>query len=158
VRGAVAISPVLHPARTLAALEQGPALYRHFLARRWARSLRRKQRIWADVHDFSSVLRTRDLRRMTAALVHHTPFATVDDYLEGYALTAARLASVRVPCGLLLAEDDPLVPIEQLADLTLPTRLCVRRTPYGGHCGFIESPRSLTLAERFVLEQFARFR
>ncbi len=94
---------------------------------------------------------------MTAALVHHTPFATVEEYLQGYALTAARLSSVRVPCGMLLAEDDPLVPIEQLADLKVPARLCVRRTRYGGHCGFIESPRALTLAERFVLEQFASF-
>lgn len=158
VRGAAAISPVLHPERTLEALEQGPPLYRRFLAWRWARSLMRKQRAWPGVHDFSAALATRDLRTMTAALVReHTPFASVQEYLHGYALTSERLARLAVPCGLLHAEDDPLIPTAQFEELSLPTHLEVRRTRYGGHCGFIERAGALTLAERFVLEQFTRF-
>jgi uncharacterized protein len=158
VRGAAAISPVLHPARTLRALEQGLPIYRRFLAWRWARSLRRKQHAWPGVHDFGAALRTRDLRTMTAALVRdHTTFSSVEEYLHGYALTDERLWRLGVPCALLHAEDDPLIPSAQFEELSLPTHLHVRRTPYGGHCGFIEHAGAITLAERFVLEQFARF-
>lgn len=158
VRGAAAISPVLHPEHTLQALERGVPLYRRFLAWRWARSLQRKQRAWPGVHDFSAALSTRDLRAMTAALVRgHTPFASVEEYLHGYALTNERLARVRIPCGLLHAEDDPLIPSGRLDELSPPSHLHVRRVPYGGHCGFIERAGAPTLAERFVLEQFTRF-
>lgn len=158
VRGAAAISPVLHPERTLRALEQGLPIYRRFLAWRWARSLRRKQLAWPGVHDFGAALRTRDLRTMTAALVReHTTFSSVEEYLHGYALTDERLWRLGVPCALLHAQDDPLIPSAQFEELSLPTQLHVRRTPYGGHCGFIERAGAITLAERFVLEQFARF-
>ncbi len=157
VRGAAAISPVLHPERTLRALEQGLPIYRRFLAWRWARSLLRKQRAWPGVHDFGAALSTRDLRAMTAALVRdHTPFASLEEYLHGYALTEERLSRLGVPCALLHAEDDPLIPSAQFEELALPTHLYVRRTSHGGHCGFIEHAGALTLAERFVLEQFAR--
>lgn len=158
VRGAAAISPVLHPEHTLRALEQGLPIYRRFLAWRWARSLLRKQRAWPGVHDFGAALNTRDLRTMTAALVRdHTPFSSVEEYLHGYALTDERLSRLGVPCALLHAEDDPLIPSAQFEQLSLPDQLYVRRTPYGGHCGFIEHAGRVTFAERFVLEQFARF-
>lgn len=158
VRGVVAISPVLHPERTLRALEQGLPIYRRFLAWRWARSLLRKQRAWPGIHDFGPALGTRDLRTMTAALVRdHTSFSSVEEYLHGYALTEERLARLAVPCALLHAEDDPLIPSAQLAELALPSHLYLQRTPFGGHCGFIERAGGVTLAERFVLDQFARF-
>jgi len=158
VRGVAAISPVVHPERTLRALEQGVLIYRRFLAWRWARSLLRKQRAWPGVHDFSAALGTRDLRTMTAALVRdHTSFSSVEEYLHGYALTNERFLRLGVPCALLHAEDDPLVPSAQFEELSLPSPIYVQRTPYGGHCGFIERAGALTLAERFVLEQFSRF-
>ena len=158
IRGVAAISPVLHPERTLRALEQGLPIYRRFLAWRWARSLLRKQRAWPGVHDFAAALGTRDLRAMTAALVRdHTSFSSLEEYLHGYALTDARLARLAIPCALLHAEDDPLIPSAQFEELSLPAQLHVQRTSYGGHCGFIERAGALTLAERFVLEQFARF-
>ncbi len=158
IRGVAAISPVLHPEHTLRALEQGLPIYRRFLAWRWARSLLRKQRAWPGTHDFAAALGTRDLRAMTAALVRdHTAFASVEEYLHGYALTDERLARLAVPCALLHAEDDPLIPSAQFEQLRLPDRLYLQRMPYGGHCGFIERAGAITLAERFVLEQFARF-
>lgn len=158
VRGVVAISPVLHPERTLRALERGAPLYRRFLAWRWARSLVRKRRAWPGVHDFGAALSTRDLRTMTAALVQeHTPFSSVEEYLHGYALTNERLARLGIPASLLHAEDDPIIPSAQLEELSLPPHLHLRRSPYGGHCGFVERAAAPTLAERFVLEQFTRF-
>jgi uncharacterized protein len=98
--GAVAISPVLDPAATLEALERGWSLYRRYFVRRWSRSLRRKRRAWPDLPDFESLLRTRDLRSMTEGLVHQfTDFASLESYLDGYAITGPRLSSLAVSRG-----------------------------------------------------------
>ncbi|HTW76126.1 MAG TPA: alpha/beta fold hydrolase [Steroidobacteraceae bacterium] len=156
LRAVVAVSPVLEPAATLAALERGPALYRQTLVRRWSRSLRLKQRAWPGVHDFSALIRLADLRAMTAALVReHTGFAGIDEYLRGYALTGERLASLPVPCSLLLAEDDPLVPAADLRRLRRSMHLGIWSSRRGGHCGFIDGWSGSSAAERFVLERFA---
>lgn len=156
VRGVVAVSPVLEPAATLRALEQGPALYRQSLLWRWSRSLRLKQQAWPGVHDFSALIRLADLRAMTAALVReHTGFAGIDEYLRGYAITGERLASLLVPCSLLLADDDPLVPAADLPQVRRSAHLRLWTSRFGGHCGFIDAWAAPSAADRFVLERFA---
>jgi predicted alpha/beta-fold hydrolase len=156
---AVAVSPVLDPAATLLALEQAWPLYRRFFVRRWSASLRRKQRAWPDEHDFEALLRLADLRAMTAALVRtSTEFPSLEAYLDGYALTGSRLAGLRVPARLLLAQDDPIIPAVDLGRLARPDGLEIVSTRYGGHCGFIDRMRAASFADRMVVEQFDRHR
>ena len=158
IAGAVAISPVLDPAVTLEALERGWSLYRRYFVRRWTRSLRRKRRAWPDLPDFESLLRTRDLRSMTAGLVRQfTDFDSLDAYLDGYAITGQRLATLRFPAAILLAEDDPMIPAGDLARLARSPHLTVVRTRHGGHCGFVEQLSGPSFADRFVVAQFERF-
>ena len=158
VRGVVAICPVLDPAATLRALEQGPAVYRRSLVRRWSRSLRAKQRAWPGVHDFAELLHLADLRRMTAALVRaHTDFADIEAYLQGYAITGQRLVQLQARCSVLLAEDDPLIPIADARRLAPSPNLTVWRSRHGGHCGFMQRLGPPTAADRFVREQFETF-
>lgn len=155
VRTLVAISPVLDPAATLQALERGPPMYRRAFVRRWSRSLRRKQRAWPQAHDFSQLLPLKDLRAMTAALVRtHTSFADLAAYLRDYDITGTRLGRLSVPCHVLLAEDDPLVPAGDLARLPALEQLRVWRSRFGGHCGFISDWSLQSAADRFVLERF----
>ncbi|HXN11343.1 MAG TPA: alpha/beta fold hydrolase [Steroidobacteraceae bacterium] len=154
---AVAVSPVLDPAATLLALERAWPLYRRFFVSRWSASLRRKQRAWPDAHDFEPQLRLADLRAMTAALVRtSTDFPSLEAYLDGYALTGSRLAGLRVPAWLLLAEDDPIIPAADLARLAQPEGLEIATTSHGGHCGFIDHLRGPSFADRMIVEQFAR--
>jgi predicted alpha/beta-fold hydrolase len=156
--GAVAVSPVLDPAVTLAALERGWSLYRRYFVRRWSRSLRRKRRAWPDLPEFESLLRTQDLRSMTEGLVlQFTEFASLEAYLDGYAITGPRLATVRFPAAILLAEDDPMIPAADLARLARSPFLTVLRTRNGGHCGFMEQLNGPSFADQFVLNQFERF-
>lgn len=156
--GAVAISPVLDPAATLEALERGWSLYRRHFVRRWSRSLRRKRRAWPDLPDFESLLRTRDLRSMTEGLVRQfTDFASLESYLDGYAITGPRLATLRFPAAILLAEDDPMIPAADLVRLARSPLLNVLRTRHGGHCGFTEQLNGPSFADRFVATQFERF-
>ena len=159
IAGVVAVSPVLNPAATLEALERGWFVYRRYFVRRWSRSLRRKRRAWPDLPDFESLLRSRDLRVMTAGLVREfTDFAGLDAYLDGYAISGPRLATLRCPATVLLAEDDPMIPAEDLASLAPSPHLIVVRTRHGGHCGFVERIKAPSFADRFVVAQFDRFR
>ena len=156
--GAVAVSPVLEPEVTLAALEQGPAIYHRSFVKRWSRSLRRKQRAWPELHDFDAMLRLGQLRAMTAGLVKQcTDFPSLSAYLSGYAVTGDRLSTLRVPASVLLAEDDPIVPAADLARLAASPLLTVVRTRYGGHCGFTSGVSGPSVADQFVLQQFERF-
>ena len=156
LRRVVAISSVLHPDSAMAAMEQGLRVYHDYFVRRWSRSLRAKQHSWPDDYDFRELLRLRDLRTMTAALVAaHTDFASMQDYLDGYAITGGRLRSLAVPAHLLAAADDPIIPIADLQRLALHPQLEVTRLPYGGHCGFVERLSAPSFADRYVIRRFA---
>ena len=96
----------------------------------------------------------RDLRRMTAAMVaRYTGFADIDAYLYGYAITGARLASLRSPAVLLTALDDPIIPAADLARLASSPQLRVVTVPHGGHMGFLPNPWSESWVNRFVLDE-----
>jgi predicted alpha/beta-fold hydrolase len=158
IAGVVAISPVIDPQATLRALEQGLGLYRRYFVRRWTRSLRTKERAWPGAHDFADLWQLQDLRRMTAALVgRHTDFATLEAYLEGYALTGKRLESLRAPASILLSADDPIIPVADLERLARSELLTVVRTEHGGHCGFMERWGRPSFADGYMLAQFERF-
>jgi len=158
IAGVVAVSPVLNPGATLRALERSIPVYRRYFVRRWSRSLRAKARAWPGEHDFDELLRSADLRRMTSDLVQRcTDFGSLEAYLDGYAVTGTRLASLRVPGRVLLAADDPIIPARDLSQLARSPRLSIVRTQYGGHCGFIESLGRPSYADRFMLEQFEHF-
>ena len=158
VAGVVAISPVLDPDRALHALEQGSAIYHSYFVRRWSRSLRRKQRSWPDHYQFSDLLSSRNLRAMTDHLVREcTDFADMACYLDGYAITGARLLPLGVPARLLIAADDPIIPVGDLARLAPTPLLRVRRTAYGGHCGFLNRLMAHAWSDHYVLGQFASF-
>jgi uncharacterized protein len=144
----LAISPVLDPAATLRALESGlPAYHRYFL-RKWTRSLTLKQAAWPEDYDFSSLRRARSVRRITSELVRrYTEFASLEEYLDGYAIVGPRLARLAVPSTIITALDDPLIPARDLERLAPTAALRVIATRRGGHCGFIERTGACTWAE-----------
>jgi uncharacterized protein len=148
----IAVSPVLEPVETLEALQRGMPGYERYFVRKWLRSLHKKQAAWPGSYDFRELARMRDLKRMTAELVRsHTDFETLDDYLNGYAITGARLAGLEVPASIMIALDDPLIPAAGLARLARPARLSLTVSRYGGHCGFFENLRSPSWMERRIL-------
>lgn len=154
LRRVVAISPVLNPAMSLAALDSGLALYRWYFVRKWTRSLRRKQRAWPGQFDFDELLSLNALQPMTRALVaRHTDFPDIESYFRGYSITGERLSRLTVPSTLLMALDDPIIPASDLAYIARPPALQVLTTPTGGHCGFFESLTAPGWIERMVLAQ-----
>jgi predicted alpha/beta-fold hydrolase len=159
LQGVIAVSPVLDPARTLDALERESPVYRRYFVWKWSRSLRRKQELWPDTHDFGDLLQLADLRRMTAELVaRNTDFRHVDEYLDGYAITGRRLESLAAPAVILTSQDDPIIPAQDLSRLAKGPRLRIHVTRHGGHTGFLERVGHPSWANHFVLETMASAR
>jgi uncharacterized protein len=152
---AIAVSPVLDPSETLAALEKGFIAYHQYFIRKWTNSLLLKQAAWPDYYDFSVLARAPGLRNMTAEMVRRfTGYGSLDEYLNGYAITGSRLARLEVPATLITALDDPIIPASGLAKIARPTLLRLIVTRLGGHIGFLEHFSAPTWAERRVVQEF----
>jgi hypothetical protein len=157
IASVVAISPVLEPRATLDAIESGPRVYRRYFVRKWGSSLRVKQRAWPQLYQFGDLERYDSLRQMTAELVeHHTGFDTLEDYLDGYAITGQRLAGLAVPATIITAADDPIVPVADLNRLAASPALRALVTSRGGHCGFLTGLLGDTWAEQAVVAHLTR--
>jgi hypothetical protein len=159
VASVVAISPVLEPRATLAAIESGPGIYRRYFVRKWGASLRAKQQAWPHLYQFGDLRRFVSLRQMTAELVgRHTDFRTLEEYLDGYSITGSRLAGLAAPATIITAADDPIVPVADLKGLAASSNLRVVVTPFGGHCGFLNAFIGDTWAEDAVIGHLSRER
>jgi hypothetical protein len=154
LRRIVAISPVLDPEATLAALENGSAIYRKYFIWKWTRSLLKKQLAWPDLYDFEELLRDRTLTAMTDYLVrHHSEFPDLHSYLRGYALVHGVLESLEAPSRIISAQDDPMIPSQDLGRLPRLANLRVTPTRFGGHCGFMQSLRGQSWIAGEVLSE-----
>ena len=154
IASVVALSPVLEPRATLAAIESGPGVYRRYFVRKWGSSLRAKQRAWPKLYQFGDLKRFVSLRQMTAELVAgHTEFSSLEQYLDGYSITGSRLAGLAVPATIITAVDDPIVPVADLRHIAASPSLRAVVTAFGGHCGFLNGFSGDTWAENAVLAQ-----
>ena len=153
LRRVVAVCPVLDPEETLVALDRGPLIYRWYFLIKWRRSLERKAALFPE--DFASrpLARFRTLEAMTDYFVrHHTEFPDLRSYLKGYAITGDRLAGLTVPSTILLAEDDPVIPVSGAERLARSPYLSIERSRFGGHCGFIHSYRLRSWIDEYLVE------
>ncbi|HZH43979.1 MAG TPA: alpha/beta fold hydrolase [Lysobacter sp.] len=146
-----AVCPVLDPARTMDAMESGLPLYLWYFERKWRRSLLRKRALFPQRHGFADdVLRLR-MRALTRWLVErYTDFGTLEGYFDGYCIARDRLARLAVPARILMAEDDPVIPVADFRALALPTTARLEIARWGGHCAFLENARLDGYAERWI--------
>ncbi len=151
----VAVSPVLEPEETLVALEQSFPGYQFYFVRKWMRSLLKKQAHWPKDYDFKELGKMADLRRMTADLVKRfTDFPSLEEYLNGYAITGSRLEQLKVPARIFTSLDDPIIPAHSLQRLSRAASLQLTVTRHGGHCGFLERLSGPSWVERKIVEEF----
>lgn len=149
---AAAICPVVDPGNGLRAMEGGTGIYQRYFVKKWRRSLRRKQALFPHLYDLEPCMKADSVRGMTAWLVeHHSEFDTIDEYLQGYAVSGDRLSGLDVPVTILTAEDDPIIPVADFHDLALPGHSRMVFTRRGGHCGFIHNLKFESWAEQFLL-------
>jgi len=149
---AVAVCPVISPRNGLQAMEDAPWFYERYFRAKWRESLKRKQAVFPEHFDFADLRRDAKVREMTRELVErHTEFDHVDDYLDGYSIAGDRLSALGVPVSILTAEDDPVIPVSDFLQLSLPDSAHLEIAEHGGHCGFLLDTALNGYAERFIL-------
>lgn len=154
----IAVCPVLEPAHTMRALDTGLWIYRRHFLNRWRHSLTEKARAFPGLYGFGDLRRFDSLTDMTRFFVEqYTEFENLEAYLTGYAITGPRLSSLAVPSRIIAAEDDPVIPIADLQNVSTEGTLEVTVARYGGHCGFIDDPFGATWIDREIVTDLARF-
>jgi predicted alpha/beta-fold hydrolase len=148
----IGISPSIDPGATLRAIDEGPALFRHYFAGKWRKTLRAKQAAWPGVHDFSGYDAERTFASITRRFVaDFTEFAEVEDYLAAYTLSPVKLMNSPSPLAIITAQDDPVIPFRDFAGLREQGAVVAFYAPLrGGHCGFIENLAMDCWSERRV--------
>jgi len=155
-----AVCPPISPIAAMNAIEAAPAVYEYYFLRKWRSSLKRKQSLFPQAPLFAGEELHGSLRELTRSLVlRHTDFGTLENYLNGYALTGDALAALDVPATILTAEDDPIIPVGDFHQLKLAPTTELDIVPHGGHCGFIRDASLHSWAEDFLIERLhARLR
>ncbi|HXV40428.1 MAG TPA: alpha/beta fold hydrolase [Steroidobacteraceae bacterium] len=153
----VAVCPVLDPATTLAALEQGPAIYRQYFLLKWRRSLRAKQQAWPGTYDFGELLADPSLTAMTERMVlRYAGFPDLASYLRGYAITGPVLESLAAPTTIITSRDDPMILAHDLERLARPQALRLVVTERGGHCGYMDALGGPSWIDRAIVSELAQ--
>jgi predicted alpha/beta-fold hydrolase len=148
---AIAVCPVLRPHSTMDVLEGGWFVYHQYFVAKWKQSLKRKQELFPQRYDFSAILAERSIKAMTRIMVErYSEFASLDAYLNGYAIVGEALAKLETPSHILFSLDDPIIPAADLKDLARSPALDVLALPRGGHCGFMDRFNGESWADRQV--------
>ena len=134
---AVAISPALNPKESTRCVDDHPLIRRYFL-KKWKRSLQIKAAVYPDLYDFSDILKLKTIYAMTEALLdRYSDYETVDSYFADYSVQGDDLLESPLPATIIVAEDDPIIPVSDFCELKTHsnTRLVVHQ--HGGHNGFL---------------------
>jgi predicted alpha/beta-fold hydrolase len=148
----LAVCPVLRPHSTMLALDRGWWLYRRYFLARWRRSLLAKAEVFPHLYQFGDLRRFDTLTATTEFFVeNYTEFESLDRYLEGYAIVGDALSVLDAPCRILVAADDPIIPVADLALLARPSALEITTLRRGGHCGFVDRLNGPSWIDREIL-------
>lgn len=152
----IAVCPPVDPANAMRALNEGFFVYERYFFQRWRNSLRRKLECFPE-YDYSEELASArsldDLNRIF--IPRYTAYAEVDEYFAAYALVGNRLASMAMPAHIIAAEDDPIIPVEDLQRIDSIENLQIEVYRHGGHCGFIENLAARSWVENRILQLLA---
>lgn len=152
-----AVCPVLDPHSALTGMEQGLPLYHWYFQRKWRHSLEIKRQLFPERHLYDDQVLSLNVRELTRWMVEHeTEYGTLENYLDGYSVAGDRLAGMRVPAHILMAQDDPVIPFADFARWQLPDTAQLEVARWGGHCGFIENAHGDGFGERWVTDRLTR--
>jgi predicted alpha/beta-fold hydrolase len=133
-----AVSPPMDPYKTTLAIDNGPSFYRKYFLKKWKRSLRKKQGLFPHLYRFEKILKAKTCMELTADILAYYPeFPSYRDYFNLYTLRKKSFDGLNVPVKIFIAADDPVIPLDDFADICETDYLTISRQFYGGHCGFI---------------------
>lgn len=154
LRRVAAVCPLLDPAGAMTRMETGPAVYMRYFEHKWRRSLARKRALFPQQHDFDDAVLRLPMRALTAWMArHNTDYPDLDAYFDGYSVAAGRLQGLQLPADILMAEDDPVIPLDEFHRIAAYPQIALELARHGGHCGFLERPTLDGYAERWVTQR-----
>jgi uncharacterized protein len=162
LRGICAVSPVLELSACVRSLERRPnIIYQWNFVRGLKARMRRKDRCTPGRFLIDRLSEIRTVRRFDEIFTApHFGFEDAEDYY--HRASAMRVIHrISVPALVIVAEDDPFVPVEPFRDAALAhnQRIELIVTPHGGHCGFLEAESAASdgyWAERTIVSFAAR--
>lgn len=141
LRGVAAVSPNIHPASCVRALQQPTnwIYHRHFL-RNLKTKLIRKDRLYPGKWDLSRLPRIKTMWEFDD--LYTAPDGGYHNAKDYYAKSAAEntLNAIRIPTLIITAQDDPFIPytIFDNPSLQKNTSIQLLAPKHGGHCGFLQ--------------------
>ena len=135
----IVFCPALHAARSNRELNSlANYVYGQYFVRKWKKSLLKKLEYFPHYEYRDSLANMKTLDDMNRQLVPiYTPFATMEEYFEAYAITGDVLARTVCPCYLHFSRDDMMIPYQDIELLADNPHLHITLTEKGGHCGFL---------------------
>lgn len=149
-----AFCPAIHAGQSNVVLNQRANwVYGRYFVRKWKRSLRKKIECWPQ-YDFGPTLESLNtLDELNDEFIpKYTDFSTVDDYFEAYAISGSKLDSTIAPCYLHFAEDDMIIPVKDVPQISNNSDVHIYVTKHGGHCGYISNWKGECWQDQRVLE------
>lgn len=101
--------------------------------------IRQRRRVLPELRTIKLVPPPRSIREFDDRIT--APLSGFRDALDYYAKTSAapHLSNVEVPTTIILAEDDPLIPISMFERPDISSQIRIHRTRFGGHLGYFGS-------------------
>jgi predicted alpha/beta-fold hydrolase len=147
----LAICPAIDPPASMTSIDSGLSVYRLFFLQKWQRALRQKEIAFPDRYEFTQARKLRTVGDLTDLFVRdHTDYPDTASYLAAYTLTGDSLRDTEAT--VIYAEDDPVIPAQGFE--LLPTSIRKVSSRHGGHCAFIQDPRSPTWADAWLVGYF----
>lgn len=148
-----AVCPLLDPAKTMAALNEGWFVYRQHFTARWKAALLGKLEHFPELGYGDDIKKLQTLDELNHYFIpRFTPYKELDQYFDAYRITGDRLDTLACPAHIIASEDDPIILSQDLDSLSGNSRLSVERTQYGGHCGFVENWRFDCWVEQRIMQ------
>jgi predicted alpha/beta-fold hydrolase len=158
LRHVAAVCPLLDPIKGMKALEDGLPIYYRYYMRKWRASLRKKRSLFPDLHTYDDNALSHDMLSLTRDLIYpQSGFSTLQDFFSSYSLTGSLLSQLQIPVSILAAADDPVIPVTEFRQLSLPVHSSLEISAWGGHCGFIVDRSLSGLAERWISARLLKF-
>jgi predicted alpha/beta-fold hydrolase len=141
----LAVCPALSPEGTMLKIS-GNIIYEQYFLRKWRNLWSKKQTAFPQHYNFSDAMNLSSITSLTDYFVkYHTEYDNTDDYFAAYDLSSGGLEGVTAK--ILAAEDDPIIPAKDYANLPDSISLdCVSR---GGHGAFLENWQFESWCDRY---------
>ncbi|VAW35874.1 hypothetical protein MNBD_GAMMA01-1191 [hydrothermal vent metagenome] len=147
-----AISPPINPKNSMKAIESN-SFYAKYFMYKWQRSLAKKTKVYSQNFDNSQYKAIKSLDKLTKTLIiKHSDYNSTDEYFKAYQITSEVISQIKIPCDVITAWDDPVIPFDDFLILDKKLNIKLVTTKHGGHCGFINSWKMHSWLEQYIMD------